>query len=123
MYRRPPISTRPATPFPSTPLFPSRAEGPLAASDFEGGKGNGGWWGWGDTKRALEWLFWAGHITTATRRASFERVYDVSERVIPAAILALPTPAERSEAHTSELQSLMRISYADFCLQKKKKKS
>ncbi|HEY9552777.1 winged helix-turn-helix domain-containing protein, partial [Allosphingosinicella sp.] len=71
-----------------------RAEGPLAASDFEGGKGNGGWWGWGDTKRALEWLFWAGHITTATRRASFERVYDVSERVIPAAILALPTPAE-----------------------------
>src|SRR3546814_2452070 len=29
---------------------------------------------------------------------------------------------ERSEAHTSELQSLMRISYAVFCLQKKKKK-
>src|SRR3546814_10006803 len=29
-------------------------------------------------------------------------------------------PAERSEEHTSELQSLMRISYAVFCLQKKK---
>jgi uncharacterized protein YcaQ len=71
-----------------------RAEGPLAASDFEEGKGKGGWWEWGDTKRALEWLFWAGRITTATRRASFERVYDLSERVIPAAILALPTPAE-----------------------------
>src|SRR3546814_10157847 len=28
---------------------------------------------------------------------------------------------DRSEAHTSELQSLMRISYADFCLQKKKR--
>jgi uncharacterized protein YcaQ len=71
-----------------------RAEGPLAASDFEEGKGEGGWWGWGDTKRALEWLFWAGLITTATRRASFERLYDLTERVIPAAILALPTPDE-----------------------------
>jgi uncharacterized protein YcaQ len=71
-----------------------RAEGPLAASDFEHGKGKGGWWGWGDTKRALEWLFWAGRITTATRRAGFERVYDLTERVIPAAILDLPTPRE-----------------------------
>src|SRR3546814_3835239 len=34
------------------------------------------------------------------------------------------TPAEdRSEEHTSELQSLMRISYAVFCLKKKKQKS
>src|SRR3546814_9033680 len=32
------------------------------------------------------------------------------------------TDAERSEEHTSELQSLMRISYAVFCLKKKKKK-
>jgi hypothetical protein len=71
-----------------------RAEGPLAASDFEQGKGKGGWWEWGDTKRALEWLFWAGRVTTATRRASFERVYDLTERVIPPSILALPTPAE-----------------------------
>src|SRR3546814_3336668 len=31
-----------------------------------------------------------------------------------------PGPAERSEEHTSELQSLMRISYAVFCLKKKK---
>src|SRR3546814_1028756 len=31
------------------------------------------------------------------------------------------TPASRSEEHTSELQSLMRISYAVFCLKKKKK--
>ena len=60
-----------------------RAEGPLAASDFEEGNGQGGWWEWGDAKRALEWLFWAGRITTATRRASFERVYDLTERVIP----------------------------------------
>lgn len=71
-----------------------RAEGPLAASDFEEGKGRSGWWEWGDTKCALEWLFWAGLITTATRRPSFERLYDLTERVIPAAILALPAPAE-----------------------------
>ncbi|MFL6775057.1 MAG: winged helix-turn-helix domain-containing protein [Sphingomicrobium sp.] len=70
-----------------------RAEGPLAASDFENGRGQGGWWGWGEAKQALEWLFWAGLITTATRKPSFERVYDVPERVFPAAALALPTPS------------------------------
>ncbi|HYD37414.1 MAG TPA: crosslink repair DNA glycosylase YcaQ family protein, partial [Allosphingosinicella sp.] len=57
-----------------------RSEGPLAASDFADGRGRGGWWEWGETKRALEWLFWTGRITTATRRASFERVYDLAER-------------------------------------------
>ena len=65
--------------------------GPLAASSLEGQKGSGGWWGWSDGKRALEWLFWAGHVTTATRNA-FERVYDLPERVLPAAITATPTP-------------------------------
>ena len=58
-------------------------------------RGRSGWWEWSDTKQTLEWLFWAGHITTATRRGSFERVYDLSERVIPAEILALPTPGEK----------------------------
>jgi len=70
-------------------------EGPLAASDFPHGKSRSGWWEWGDTKRALEWLFYAGHLTTATRRRSFERVYDLTERVIPVAVLALPVPEER----------------------------
>ena len=74
-----------------------RAEGPLAASDFDAGKGSGGWWGWGDTKAALEWLFFSGHVTTATRRRSFERVYDLPERVIPVPVLALPTP-DRADA-------------------------
>src|SRR3546814_7806611 len=35
---------------------------------------------------------------------------------------ARPSGSERSEEHTSELQSLMRISYAVFCLQKKTEK-
>ena len=75
-----------------------RDQGPMAASDFEHGKSRSGWWEWGETKHALEYLFWSGQITTATRRGSFERVYDLSERVIPTAILALPTPDE-AEAH------------------------
>lgn len=75
-----------------------RADGPMAASDFEHGKSRSGWWEWGATKQALEFLFFAGHITTATRRGSFERVYDLTERVIPPAILALPTPTE-ADAH------------------------
>src|SRR3546814_5570273 len=37
----------------------------------------------------------------------------------PDEVIAQSEPAVRSEAHTSELQSLMRISYAVFCLQKK----
>ncbi len=78
------------------------AEGPLSASAFENGRGQGGWWGWGDTKRALEWLFWAGLITTATRRNSFERIYDLPERVLPPAVLAVPTPRE-DEAHRALL--------------------
>ena len=72
-----------------------RSEGPRAASDLEEKRGRSGWWEWGDAKRALEWLFWAGHITTATRRGGFERIYDLTERVIPAEILALPTPDEK----------------------------
>jgi uncharacterized protein YcaQ len=71
-----------------------RGEGPLAASDFEAHRGQSGWWEWSDTKRGLEWLFWAGHITTSTRRGSFERVYDLSERVIPADVLDQPTPTD-----------------------------
>jgi uncharacterized protein len=75
-----------------------RNEGPGAASDFDEKRGRSGWWEWSDAKQALEWLFWAGRITTATRRGSFERVYDLTERVIPAETLALRTP-EEGEAH------------------------
>lgn len=67
------------------------AEGPIAASAIEGQKGEGGWWGWSDAKHAFEWLFWAGRITTASRRG-FERLYDLPERVIPKAIHDRPAP-------------------------------
>nr|WP_243852853.1 crosslink repair DNA glycosylase YcaQ family protein [Sphingomonas naasensis] len=68
------------------------AEGPMAAADFEQGSSKSGWWEWSHTKHALEWLFWSGQITTATRRGSFARLYDLPERVLPKAVLELPTP-------------------------------
>ena len=61
--------------------------GPLSASDFEQGKSTGSWWGWTDTKRAVEFLFWCGEITPVKRRSSFERLYDLTERVVPRSIL------------------------------------
>ena len=68
-------------------------EGPLTGGDFAEEKREAGWWNWSNGKRALEWLFWAGLITTRTRRG-FERVYDLTERVIPRAVLNTPTPDE-----------------------------
>jgi uncharacterized protein YcaQ len=68
--------------------------GPVTGGDFaEGPRGAPGWWSWSDGKRALEWLFWAGLITTRTRRG-FERVYDLTERALPRAVVEAPTPDE-----------------------------
>lgn len=79
------------------------ARGPMGASELsEAGRGAGGWWGWSDGKRALEYLFWAGFVTTAGRRG-FERLYDLPERVLPAAVLDTPTP-EEAEAQRALLR-------------------
>jgi uncharacterized protein len=70
--------------------------GPVSASELAGGHGDGRrrsgpWWDWSHTKRALEWLFWSGRVTSARRRG-FERLYDLPERVLPRAVMAAPTP-------------------------------
>src|SRR3546814_6796122 len=98
MIRRPPRSTRTDTLFPYTTLFRSNAYG------------------------------WAGPWS---QRRSFDSLVQMSCGIAHTGMLwrrrAEPTPLPvqaldqaRSEEHTSELQSLMRISYAVFCLKKKK---
>jgi uncharacterized protein YcaQ len=82
-----------------------RERGPVGAGEIrEGERNKGTWWSWDDTKIALEHLFVCGDVTTAGRR-SFERLYDVPERVLPAAVLSAPVPS-REEAQ----QELMRLS-------------
>jgi uncharacterized protein YcaQ len=71
-----------------------RDRGPLGVSEIAAAGGRrGGWWGWSEGKLALEWLFWTGQVTTFARRGSFERIYDLTERALPSAVLAAPTPS------------------------------
>jgi uncharacterized protein YcaQ len=48
-------------------------------------------WNWQDAKIAIEYLFCTGQVTIAGRR-NFERVYDLTERVLPADVLSAPEP-------------------------------
>src|SRR3546814_2835934 len=105
MIRRPPRSTRTDTLFPYTTLFRS-----------------------GDGDFAIHGLAVAivvGH-GLVDRHAILERelarvAHDDQAVAAEAERAGVEARAQRSEEHTSELQSLMRISYAVFCLKKKKK--
>ncbi len=66
----------------------------------------GPWWDWSDVKRGLEFLFWAGDITTAERRG-FERAYDLPERVLPSHVMSAPTP-DRADAQRELLRRSIR---------------
>ena len=50
------------------------------------------WWNWSQAKHVLEWLFLTGELTSAGRNSQFERRYDLPERVLPPAALAVPLP-------------------------------
>src|SRR3546814_1519639 len=91
MIRRPPRSTRTDTLFPYTTLF--RSPGPH------------GYYG-------------AGGAPIASQDACTIKL-EPSGGVL--CMVGVTDQGQRSEEHTSELQSLMRISYAVFCLKKKKK--
>src|SRR3546814_10101966 len=115
MLRRPPVATRHETLFPYTTLFRSAAT-PSA----------------GEFRRLTALAFRAALRQAGTVVcAPWSRIeVGMPEAALPAALSLLVelggTPAEitaadRSEEHTSELQSLMRISYAVFCLTKKNK--
>src|SRR3546814_2392506 len=93
MIRRPPRSTRTDTLFPYTTLFRSARRAGGAIRD----------------RRAEGELFFAG-LKRFRAKANGSKY---RKR------LRIPAKAGRSEEHTSELQSLMRISYAVFCLKKK----
>src|SRR3546814_3333697 len=112
MIRRPPRSTRTDTLFPYTTLFRSY-DMPLGNAAFAGVEGNidlntadalgiEAKWGWGVSGRAG---LMVNDSTGVYGRVGYQRN---------------KIGATRSEEHTSELQSLMRISYAVFCLKKKK---
>src|SRR3546814_19968145 len=99
MRRRPPRSTRTDTLFPYTTLFRSL-------------EGLGMWWAMRIVRGAeavlLPMAFFGGSTGVIYRQFSIT-------------IVSAMVMENRSEEHTSELQSLMRISYAVFCLKKKKK--
>jgi uncharacterized protein YcaQ len=52
------------------------------------------WWDWDHAKTALEWLFYSGRVTARRRANDFARLYDLPERMLPAAALAAATPTE-----------------------------
>ena len=74
--------------------------GAITAAELSNpGKRSGGWWSWwgsGNGKAILEHLYDCGLVAIAGRRG-FERLYDITERVIPHAALDAPVPA-REEA-------------------------
>jgi len=60
-----------------------RDEGPLTTRELGGAKKSGEWWDWSDAKIGIEWLLDIGDVVV-TRREGWRRVYDLTERVVPA---------------------------------------
>ena len=78
--------------------------GPSTARDLDDGlpRVRDQWgWNWSETKKVLEHLFLSGELAVAGRTSSFERLYDLPERVLPRTVLDAPVPS-RAEA-TREL--------------------
>src|SRR3546814_5602501 len=115
MIRRPPRSTRTDTLFPYTTLFRScekQARRPLwARGAGQFGKGRGA----AERTRTS-----TGSPASPLAATGGHRGGSARRRALPGLDAVAQAPG-RSEEHTSELQSLMRISYAVFCLKKTKK--
>src|SRR3546814_10689939 len=110
MIRPPPSSTRTDTLFPYTTLFRSTSG---ACRIGSGGDGSG----WPRTQEwrgcADQWIWTICHFPSR-RSSTMVSVLSIST-LSPANV---PVVRARSDEHTSELQSLMRTSYAVFCLHK-----
>jgi len=70
-----------------------RERGPIASRDFDG-TGGGGMWSWKPAKVMLEALWNSGEVVIAGRVSGFQRLYDLSERVIPREVREAPEPDE-----------------------------
>src|SRR3546814_5692195 len=99
MFRRPPRSTRTDTLFPYTTLFRSPSECCDPSACPAPGDGFG--------------LSCCHGLEVSTGCFQIKTQNEKSEQTV----------VQRSEEHTSELQSIMRISYAVFCLKKKKSRT
>lgn len=62
-----------------------RAYGAVTTKDVGQTRSKAGWWNWSPSKTALEWLWRMGELAVAGRKG-FQKSYDLTERVIPAAL-------------------------------------
>lgn len=75
-----------------------RDRGPVTARDLEdefstGPRSREHWgWNWSEARKVLDYLYLTGDVAIAGRNSQFEVVYDLPERVLPAAVLDAPTP-------------------------------
>ena len=83
-----------------------RARGPLGSRHFDGAARQGEMWGWKPAKQMLELLWNHGDLVVAGRQG-FQRLYDVPERVLPAAVLDAQTPAEPERLRTLVLRAVL----------------
>jgi uncharacterized protein YcaQ len=84
-----------------------RDNGPVKSSDFvRAQKGKGGWWGWKDEKRWLEAWFALGELMIL-RRENFQRVYDLTGRVLER--IGQPMPAHLGAAEVRREQILRAV--------------
>src|SRR3546814_10746660 len=115
MIRRPPISTRTDTLFPYTTLFRSRRTCRRADRYRKHRSAAGHSHGRRGVSSSPAFRFWSSH---PFRLRGVIAYYALA--LFAKTFLSDDPAGGRSEEHTSELQSLMRISYAVFCLKKKK---
>src|SRR3546814_3390507 len=121
MIRRPPSSTRTDTLFPYTTLFRSVRSRRLCARSYVPGRRARRQCAAHALGRAVD----RGDDGGGDRRRLCHRINGAARRRVPHSDarrgIVDRRPRLRSEEHTSELQSLMRISYAVFCLKNKNK--
>lgn len=89
------------------------AEGPLSSRDFEHDHEKhplteNGWWGWKPAKAALEYLWRTGELTVA-RRVNFQKVYDLTERVLPPDVCACETSTKSEHVNWACLSAMERL--------------